>query len=352
MEKYFAAANSGDGFVSWFDSIFKSGELYRRYIIKGGSGSGKSTVMKTAARRAEQKGASVEYFMCSADPASLDGIIITAAEGRRLAIIDGTAPHVTDPAIAGVTDEIFDTGSFWCDELLMAERCSCEKLVAKKKRFYADAYGCLGAAKNLQMHLSGISRGLILWDKMNAAANRMLTSLMKEKGIKRGECVKRLRPLSAISTVGEVNFTSFDSSERVFLTVDLMGCAPFWYEALIAAADRLGLSRDVSPMPLTPEFCEAVRFPELSAAFVSATERCDVKPVNMARFADKEKLAAVDRRCVRAIRKASGEIMNSALEKLHETRRCHMELEGIYKRAMDFTRLGDAAERLYTRMGI
>jgi len=134
MEKYFAAANSGDGFVSWFDEIFASENLTRRYIIKGGSGTGKSTVMKDAAKRAISKGADVEYFMCSADPASLDGIIIYMPDGRRLAVIDGTSPHVTDPVIAGVTDEIFDTGNFWCEELLVAQRKTAEKLARLKKR--------------------------------------------------------------------------------------------------------------------------------------------------------------------------------------------------------------------------
>ena len=39
-KKYFAAANTVDGFVSYYDEIFV--KCSRVYIIKGGSGTGKS----------------------------------------------------------------------------------------------------------------------------------------------------------------------------------------------------------------------------------------------------------------------------------------------------------------------
>ena len=41
----FAAVNSGEGFKSFYDDIFSSKKLLRRYLIKGGAGSGKSTLM-------------------------------------------------------------------------------------------------------------------------------------------------------------------------------------------------------------------------------------------------------------------------------------------------------------------
>ncbi|MBQ4120809.1 MAG: hypothetical protein IJD35_02210, partial [Clostridia bacterium] len=50
---YFAALNSHRGFCSYFPVLFAP---YRRYIIKGGPGCGKSTLMKKIAQTAEEKG--------------------------------------------------------------------------------------------------------------------------------------------------------------------------------------------------------------------------------------------------------------------------------------------------------
>ena len=73
-QTYFAALNGGKGFVSFFDDIFSP--LDRVYIIKGGPGTGKSKLMRDIAAEAVNKAYTVEYFCCSADPDSLDGIII------------------------------------------------------------------------------------------------------------------------------------------------------------------------------------------------------------------------------------------------------------------------------------
>ena len=44
IPEYFAAANSYEGFISFFDNIFNSEKFDRIYVIKGGPGTGK-TVM-------------------------------------------------------------------------------------------------------------------------------------------------------------------------------------------------------------------------------------------------------------------------------------------------------------------
>ena len=43
---YFAAANTYKGFESFFDEIFNTEKLERIYILKGGPGAGKSTLMQ------------------------------------------------------------------------------------------------------------------------------------------------------------------------------------------------------------------------------------------------------------------------------------------------------------------
>ena len=74
--KYFAAANGYKGFKSYFPTIFNPREYDKIFILKGGPGTGKSTIMKSIANELYDNGAKVESIHCSSDPQSLDGVII------------------------------------------------------------------------------------------------------------------------------------------------------------------------------------------------------------------------------------------------------------------------------------
>ena len=115
QHRYFAASNSSDGFKSCFSEIFEGADLL--YVIKGGPGTGKSWFMKKCALEAERKGVEVEYYYCSSDPASLDGVLMKHGE-RTVGIIDGTPPHAWEPVHPGVTEELVNLGAFWNAEML------------------------------------------------------------------------------------------------------------------------------------------------------------------------------------------------------------------------------------------
>ena len=87
---WFLGANTAEGFFSRFDQLHPGIRIRKNVIIKGGPGCGKSTFMKTLRGCAEALGADTESYLCSSDPASLDGLFIPAL---GLAFVDGTAPH-------------------------------------------------------------------------------------------------------------------------------------------------------------------------------------------------------------------------------------------------------------------
>ena len=70
---YFVCANSAKGFQNFFSSNLKG--LNKIYILKGGPGTGKSSLMKKIGSTLEEKNYPIEYIHCSSDPDSLDGII-------------------------------------------------------------------------------------------------------------------------------------------------------------------------------------------------------------------------------------------------------------------------------------
>ena len=76
FSKCFLAANSGEGFVSYFSDCYNYADGWRAYIIKGGPGTGKSSFMKYVTAKAQERGYDIELCPCSSDPDSLDGVII------------------------------------------------------------------------------------------------------------------------------------------------------------------------------------------------------------------------------------------------------------------------------------
>lgn len=106
----------------------------KNYYIKGRAGTGKSTVLKKIAKKAEDNGFTVEVYHCGFDPSSLDMVIV-----RELgfAIFDSTAPHEYFPSLD--TDEVVDfykelfdedVDSIYADEI---EQVESEYIIAKKE---------------------------------------------------------------------------------------------------------------------------------------------------------------------------------------------------------------------------
>ena len=92
--QYFLGANSPSGFYSLYDQLISPEEARAVYILKGGPGCGKSTLMRKIAARAEESGLETEYILCSGDPDSLDAVLLPEL---GVALVDGTAPQGVVP---------------------------------------------------------------------------------------------------------------------------------------------------------------------------------------------------------------------------------------------------------------
>lgn len=140
---FFASANTALGFQNNFKYINNENKKGYQYILKGGPGTGKSTLLKTIGKHFEKKGENVEYFHCSSDPKSLDGIRLVR---KNISIVDGTAPHTTEASIPKVKNEIVDLGIF-IDEGVQKHDENIRHFLEKKSRCYVLAYNYLNALK-------------------------------------------------------------------------------------------------------------------------------------------------------------------------------------------------------------
>ena len=105
----FLGANTGRGFRSLYDETIDSLDPERLYILKGGAGCGKSSLMKRVAAEGSARGLRVLRILCSGDPDSLDGVFLP---DLGAALFDGTSPHVLEPDLVGQRGFYVDLSRF------------------------------------------------------------------------------------------------------------------------------------------------------------------------------------------------------------------------------------------------
>ena len=149
---YFAAANGYNCFRSNFEKIFSLQKLEKLFVIKGGPGTGKSTIMKKLAKEFSNC-SDITNILCSSDPGSLDGLILSK-NGVSVAIADGTSPHAIEPTYPGAFEDIINLGESFNFEELGNKKNEIINLVLDKKNEYKKAYFMLGVAGDLYEYVS------------------------------------------------------------------------------------------------------------------------------------------------------------------------------------------------------
>ncbi len=340
-QTYFIGANTAKGFLSYADEIF--GGLERLYLIKGGPGTGKSTVMKWVAEAAETKGLSVERYRCSSDSDSLDGVVLP---GLSVGIADATAPHVIEPRYPGLREELVDLGAYWDREALAARRKEILTLIDGKAALYAAVYKYLGVLPTLRGERNRILGACLDGDKLDRAAGRLVRRLGTGGGFR-----LLSRQISALGMNGRTVLESYEeeATER-WQIADSRGLRGFLLQSLLREAEKASLgvwvSRDVTLEP------EALFLPEKGIAVTDGGDAAEAHRIlNTERFLRREVLAE-QRGRLRFLRKLEGEIVSRVTDLFGEIRERHMTLEGLYGEAMHFDGVAERAGALIRELGL
>ena len=344
QHRYFAASNSAEGFKNYFSEIFSHSD--RLYIIKGGPGTGKSSLMKRFAERALTCGYAMEYYYCSSDPDSLDGVLATR-DGYSVGMIDGTPPHSCDPINPGAREEIVDLGRFWRSDLLKKQKNEIFSLSVKKNGAYKRAYSYLRSCGNLRAVTDSLLRKAIYSDKLVSVADKTAGAMQ----LKVGNAEATPAILSALGMTGSVRLSSFEDGVKTVYTVgDFYGVGNLFLNALrdrlMLTGSRLRLSYD----PINPAHVDGIYIEDRDTAFV-ISDKCDAecdKSINPRRFVSKD--------CMREIRgelryasRLYSDCYDGAAHALSEAKIYHFLLEDIYRQSMNFTSLGEYADELLDR---
>lgn len=341
-QEFFAAANTSDGFISYFDRIFDPSKLDDLYVIKGGPGTGKSSMMRRIAEAAEKRGYEVVYYYCSSDPSSLDGILIPKLS---FGMLDGTSPHMTDPVYPGAVDTVFDIYPYLNTKLLKQRREDIKSLTDKNKLLHRRSAAYRRFAGDAEREASSLTETCIDKQKLLSAVNRAAA-------VKGGAGTAEHRQISAFSTKGKVSLKTFENAAKIKIGVcDEHGCAYIFLNELKNALIKKRVPFYYSLDTLLPQRCEAILIKDSGEYFsitgrMADTDRKEYdKLINMKRFIKTDMLKDVRGR-LRLCEKIRDTLENEAQRLIAEAGRVHDRLEAIYKNAVDFDGVRAATDRI------
>lgn len=332
-DKIYGAANSYHGFKSNFDKLFNPENYTKIFIIKGGSGTGKSTLMRQISDYGKKQGKSVTQVYCSSDPNSLDGVII-CDEKRKVAVLDGTAPHTTDPLYPGAKEEIINVGDGFDIQKLEESSDTIIRLCKDKSRHYKSAYSLLCAAGYVS---ECIWNNIAVNESYFEAENDTSEIFSKLKAERRAEHTTQ-NYIASFSKHGYMKLPLDPKGRAVInITGDPLSCY-LLMDKIKKQAEYLSVAEEICPSPLDGNFTDRVYTP--STVFtVNEGERSDISlpPIKKGELLDDEF-------------NLLKELLSGAVNRLAKAADGHFAVEKIYSGCIDFSNNDRLLKQITARM--
>ena len=341
IRNYFAGGNTARGFHNLFDSNLQG--LNRLFILKGGPGTGKSSLMKKVGEKWVEKGFDIEYLHCSSDNNSIDGVIIPAL---KVGIVDGTAPHVIEPQAPGAVEEYINLGEAWDAKALGAQKAAIENLTARVSEAFAKAYATFNEALEIHDDWEKIYINSMDFQKADQLTNKLIESFFGKMKLNKKPDVRH-RFLGAATPIGAVDFIpnlTEDIPKRYFIKGRPGSGKSTMLKKLAAAAEAHGVDVEIYHCGFDPNSLDMLIFRELGIAIFDSTAPHEYFPsrdgdeiIDMYEILIEQ---GTDELFADVISKISTKYKNKmaeATEYLAKAKKLRDELEAIYIAAMDFS---------------
>lgn len=346
---FFLCTNAANRFFSLCAPFDEPKPGYRRFLIKGSAGCGKSTAMKRIAARFARNDSLTERIHCSSDPDSLDGVILHDA---RCSIMDATPPHAVEPVFPASFQTVCDFWSCLRESVLTPRLPALSQLQQEIGACHEKCRRLLSCTDLLLSDNRRLIAAHTDFKKIDALAARIAArefSRIKKPGI------LHRRLLSAVTMQGILTYVDTPTAlcERICLIEDPYGIsANRLIENLTERALQAGYEVYVCPSPLAPDrMVEHLLIPELSLAFLTRTryiawENCaPYRTIRYTRFTD-HTILREKKHALSFQRKAAEALLSAAQTHLCEAKRLHDELETLYHDGVDFTMVDRRAAAL------
>ncbi len=350
---YFLGANTPQGFVSRFDQLGNPDQGWRSYIIKGGPGSGKSTLMRRVAEAIAPLDDAAELIHCSSDVNSVDGVIFPKF---KLSIADGTPPHAIEPKFPGAYERIVPVFSCWDDQKLFEKRDEIIPLSRRISGMHEHCMRFLTAAGSLL----GDTYRIALEVTDTAKISRYAASFVQRELGKPAKFDPRdkARFLSAVTDKGIWLFeqTATALAQRIYFVDDDYGAASrLLLSAIRAQALKLGFEVVSCYCPLAPfDKVDHLFIPEAGVGIMTVNrfhrpQLTPLRTIHARRFCDIDSLK-LRRKRVSFNTRAAGQMLDQAARLMAEAKQAHDLLEGYYMTATDFGKVDELSAEVIATM--
>lgn len=354
VKKVFPGAVTSQGFFSYYHYITGSDALHI-FVLKGGPGVGKSTFMKRIAETMLKMGYDLEYHCCSSDNNSIDGLVIPSL---RIAILDGTAPHIVDPKHPGAVDEIINLGEYWDESVIQKAKPEIIHCTYQISRYFQAAYSAL---KEAQIALAEWE--FYVTEFQNWQAINQMTLNIEKKLFAAGKGGNgKTRHLFAWSHTPQGKVQYIDTLLRDISTLYTLEGQPgtgksTFLSRMAERAITYGLNVEYYHNILEPAKLDLIIMPELRTAMSVVSEPYEYKPqfpgqqisLDFDRSVDMDGLAkfAGD---IEDCRARVNKNIERAIKNSSRAKATHDLLETYYVAAMDFPAIEKKRQEIETRI--
>lgn len=351
----YPGGNTPLGFFSYYRYVIDSQQANRIFVLKGGPGTGKSTLMKKIGLELARQGYDIEFMHCSSDNNSLDGVVIPRLS---VAVIDGTAPHMVDPVYPGAVDEIINLGQYWKVEGIRESRNDIIRVNNKIKENFRRAYRYLQAASHLMEDTEAIFEKVLDKGQETLFIHELKQTLFGQSSPARTPGKQRCLFAAAITPNGFTDhLDSLCSGNRVIRLYAPGGSSTGRIlECLKDEALIQGYDIETYFCPMSPQRIEHIIIPSLNVSVITANEYQDICEIegencttyNMNDFFDSNALKEHESHLY-FNRLNADTLIQKAVESIAAAKACHDELEKYYIRNMDFDELTEVKELIIKR---
>lgn len=355
VKKVFPGGNTSEGFFSYYNHLLEKGTR-RIFVIKGGPGVGKSTLMKKVADRLIDLGYNMELHYCSSDNNSLDGIAVLDA---GIVMVDGTAPHIVDPKYPGGLDEIVNLGEYWYTEGMEVNR---EKIIASTNevsRLFRRAYRFFKAARSMADNITAMhsqSMDFSLVNKMVLIFENMLSdgTYLAEAYQNKGSGSVRHLFSTAYTPQGHIDLTDsiLQDIERVYYIKGVMGTGKSSLMKKVAdKAVEKGMDVEIYHTPLIPTKIGSVIIKDMKMAITSSPhyQLKNYELIDLDQCMNKGMLASYEEDILQDSEMLET-LINQGILNIGKAKEEHDVLEQYYVPNMNFVAVGEKYEQILSRI--
>ena len=193
---YFLGGASPLGFTT---SFWEEHRDCYGYYLKGGPGTGKSTLMKKIAAAFSDE--NLSWWHCASDPHSLDAVVLV---DRRIFIADATAPHEAGTPLPCVTGETVDLAEGLTPAPLRENRGEILRLWQENQAAHRQARKGLAGIAEMEAIIADAGTQALRPEKLRAYAERLGKRLIPKTAGRKGAVL--FRQSAALTPAGEIRY--------------------------------------------------------------------------------------------------------------------------------------------------